>query len=280
MTQMLDDLARRLRSVRDLGDVVGALRALAAMRSQQAQRSLAGMRSYADIVRGALTRILDMTGAEVSGGISRPRPERPALVLFCAEYGFAGGFTRHIVETVAAEPPDRLWVVGRRGALLCEERKLAVEWSTSMATQPEAVLDTAHRLVAALTRQYGATALGPLDIICAQRRGLQIAVTRRSLLPIETAPSAPHDVFPPLLNQTPDELIGPLVEEYLFAEIAHAAMESFVSENTARLMAMETARHNIEDKLESLVTEERRLRQEETTTELFDIMTGAAAVRS
>lgn len=54
-------------------------------------------------------------------------------------------------------------------------------------------------------------------------------------------------------------------------------MESLVSENGARLVTMQQAHQSIEDKVEVLENEIRVRRQDEITTEILDIMTGAEA---
>ena len=68
------------------------------------------------------------------------------------------------------------------------------------------------------------------------------------------------------------------MDEYLFAEIAHSLMESFASENSARLAAMDSASRNIDDKLEVLERDARVAWQEETTSDMLDVVTGAEAV--
>ncbi len=276
MTQTVEELHQRLQSIRDLGEIVGAMRALAAMRNQQAQSRLAGTRAYAENLHRALACALDLMPSGDDRALSLPDQPR-TLLAFCAEYGFSGGFTRRIVETAAASPHDLLWVVGRRGVLLCEEEKLPVDWSAPMAAQAGAIVDKVQRIAEELHRRYSAKKIGRLDVIYARRDGLGFTIERRSLLPIASPDVGDRQAYPPLLNEAPERLIAPLVEEYLFAEIVHAASESFFSENTARLMTMDSARRNIDEKLESLGTEERRVRQDETTTELFDVMTGVAA---
>jgi len=277
MTQTLEEIQQRLQSIRGLGEIVSGMRALAAMRNQQAQSRLAGTRAYVEILRHGLIRALDLMPDADDRRINQPADQPRALLAFCAEYGFAGGFTRRIVETIAASPHDLLWIVGRRGLLLCEEEKLAVDWSAPMATQAEAIIDTVQRVAGELHRRYSARAVGRLDLIFARREGLGFVLRQRSLLPITLTPARDNKAYPPLLNETPEALIAALIEEYLFAEIVHAASESFFSENTARLMTMDAARRNIDEKIETLSMEERRVRQEETTIELFDVMTGVAA---
>jgi F-type H+-transporting ATPase subunit gamma len=81
-----------------------------------------------------------------------------------------------------------------------------------------------------------------------------------------------------LSNLTPNVLLDGLIAELLFAQLAHAATESFASENAARLASMESAADNVTGKLDDLRRIERELRQEEITTELLDIVTGAEAI--
>ena len=65
--------------------------------------------------------------------------------------------------------------------------------------------------------------------------------------------------------------------EYVFALLTHAAMESFASENAARLAAMQSAREKLEKRLSELQDRQRRLRQEQITEELLEIVTDADA---
>jgi F-type H+-transporting ATPase subunit gamma len=54
-------------------------------------------------------------------------------------------------------------------------------------------------------------------------------------------------------------------------------MESFASENGARLAAMQSAREKLDERLSDLQALERRLRQEQITGELLEIVTGTEA---
>ncbi len=79
----------------------------------------------------------------------------------------------------------------------------------------------------------------------------------------------------PLMHIDPDVMIERITEEYIFATITLATMESLVSENGARLATMQHAHQSIGDKLEILSNEMRIRRQDEITTEILDIVTGA-----
>ena len=55
-------------------------------------------------------------------------------------------------------------------------------------------------------------------------------------------------------------------------------MESFASENGARLVVMQSVGDKLDERLTSLQSLERRPRQEQITSELLEFVTGAEAV--
>ena len=84
--------------------------------------------------------------------------------------------------------------------------------------------------------------------------------------------------MPPFHNLAPDVLLEKLVADYIFALLIEAAVESLAAENAARFAAMGSAHDNVSKKLEELRQDARQARQEEITTELLDLMTGAEAI--
>lgn len=101
----------------------------------------------------------------------------------------------------------------------------------------------------------------------------------RRILPLDPELLAGSERRAPPLHQLPPAvLLEKLAGEYLFAEITRAVVESLASENGARLRVMESADHNLGEKLEGLQRRERHLRQEATTSELLDLVVGSEAI--
>jgi F-type H+-transporting ATPase subunit gamma len=74
-------------------------------------------------------------------------------------------------------------------------------------------------------------------------------------------------------------LVQSLVHEYLFVSLFRAFADSLASENASRLASMQVAERNIEDRLQALTAESRRLRQDSITAELLDIIASFEALR-
>jgi F-type H+-transporting ATPase subunit gamma len=89
-------------------------------------------------------------------------------------------------------------------------------------------------------------------------------------------PAQPAAVAP-LLTMPPQRLLAMLVEEYVFAELCEGMMLSFAAENDARMRAMIAAKTNVTNTLDVLRARSRQLRQEEITSEIIELATGAIA---
>lgn len=281
MVERLSEVEARRASIAELGTVTDAMRSLAAVRLQQATGMLDGTRTYAAVIADALARAVGLAG------MAPPWPGdgrgSAAVLLFTPEHGFVGGFAEQLVDAAMGLPPSHaLWVIGSRGVALLEERGRAVAWSTGMATQVDAVTATVGRAAEALYRAAARDSLGRVELLYGRvERGTTPVVVREPLLPLDLARfGAARQGVPPLTNLPPARLVERLVDEYVYALLAHAAMESFAAENAARLSVMIAARQHIDDTLTDLTGVVRRLRQEQITNELIELATGAAAAHA
>jgi F-type H+-transporting ATPase subunit gamma len=149
-----------------------------------------------------------------------------------------------------------------------------------MASHAGAVTTTARRVAEALYDRFITAELDRVDIVLMRSDpGRRPAIEIRQLLPLDLGRFRPaQTVPPPMTYLRPELLMEKLVGEYFFSELIEAAMESFASENAARLETMSAARRNIDEVLERLTARERQLRQEAVTAELLDIVAGSSPI--
>jgi len=277
----LTEVEAHILSMGELLDIVGAMRSLASMRVQEAQRALPGIRRYAETMAAAIGAALLLLPE--SGAISRTATARRALVLCTAEHAFVGGFNERILD--AAEKllasDDALLVLGSRGAAAARERGRPMMWVYPMATRPEGVPQTIRHLTAEL---YGWIARGDLariEVMFARRRqDTGTTIERKLLFPVDlTLFALAQPRLPPLHNLPPHTLLEKLIADYVFGLLTEAAIEALASENGARFAAMDSAHENVSKKLEELRQDARQARQDEITTELLDLVTGVEALQ-
>ena len=282
MVERLADIEARIANLGDLQDIMGAMRALAAMRLGQAQNALPGIRQYTEVINYGLARGLALTGG---GGRARKiaKAGRTAVVAFTSEHGFAGAYNEHVLDqawTLAKAPGNRLLVVGSRGKVKAEEHGCKVAYSQPMATHIDGVLDVVLRCSDELFRRLAHDGIERVSLVYGRNTsGPLWKVESETVLPFDPVAYRHAEAVTPMVYLDPGDLFDKVVEEFVFTRLMHAAMESFASENAARLTAMEAAHDNIESKLEGLTQQARQQRQEEITTELLDVVIGATAAR-
>jgi F-type H+-transporting ATPase subunit gamma len=282
MVERLAELQARIDNLGDLQDIMGAMRALAAMRLQQAQNSLPGIRRYTSVIDGALAEGLALVQDGVGASLGRQQGGRAAVVAFTSEHGFAGAYNEHVLDKAEAtlDEGDHLLIVGSRGRIKAEERGLAIARWQPMATHVDGVRETSLRVIESLFQIMAAQQLERVTVVYGRNHGgAQWAVEVEAVLPFDPAQYRRRSAIAPMVYLDREELFEKLVEEYVFTRLMHAATESFASENAARLTAMEAAHDNIETKLDALTQTARQQRQEEITTELLDVVVGALAAR-
>ncbi len=280
------EIAVRIKSLNDLLEIVGAIRAIAASQMQQALRSLEAIRDYSGQIRDALAEaatLLPSTGAIEAP----PRANKSGLVVFCAEHGLCGGFNEHplrLAEQAAAASNGGLVliVVGTRGAQIFRERGLSPDLALPMATHCAGVTGAARRVAAELYRMFSEPRIAGVEVVYAQNAGGQTPrIERHRLLPLDVPLVEKASTrLPPIINLRPQRLFDDIVGEYFFATLENAAMQSFYSENSTRFRTMEAAHQNIQNKSGELTKLIQRLRQEAVTTEILDLISGAAALAS
>jgi F-type H+-transporting ATPase subunit gamma len=280
----LPELQARIHSLSELSSVVGAMRSLSAVRAQQARGTLDAIREYTAIVGAALARSFMHVPSQDRAPDTKSTA-RTTVVAFGSEHGFVGGFNARVLDCAAARVGtggDRLLVVGTRGALVAAERRLPSDWTCPMASYVGGIQAVATRVASEIARESGELAARVVLVYTRSVGASNWRVVEETLIPCEItfeAPSAQVSRVPPISNLGPEELFDKLVEQLVFARLTRAASESFACENSARLAAMAAAHENIETKLAELDRLENEGRQEEVTTELLDIVTGADAMR-
>lgn len=278
MTERLADISARIGGIRQLGAVVNAMRGMAAARAQQARTQLTAVDSYAATIAAAIGRAITLAPSVRHDGARTSM--RPALVLFCAEQGFAGAFSERVLDAAGADlATSELFLIGTRGATVAAERNIAAGWKSAMPSHSLGVPRLADRIAAGLYARIATGEVDKLDTVFSRwQAGHGMHIERRRLFPLDmTSFPRPANPDAPLLNLPAEELLRGLTADYVHAQLCNAALHAFAAENEARMEAMAAARHQIERQLSTLQATERLVRQEEITAEIIELAAGETA---
>lgn len=280
MTERLADITARIEGIKQLGAVVNAMRGIAAARAQHARGELKAVDSYAAIISAAISRTLALedqaTEAETDGGTGR------AIIVFCAEQGFAGAFSEQVLDAVKSDiGKSLLFLIGTRGYAIAHERGIETTWHAAMPSQSQNTPRLADQIAKALYDRIATGEIAELEAVFMQwQPGQNGEVIRRPLFPLDMSvfePSAHADK--PLTYLPAPVLLDQLTANYIHSRLCHAALHAFAAENEARMEAMAKARNQIDRNLGELQAQQRLVRQEEITSEIIELATGEMASR-
>lgn len=281
MTERLAAVQRRIESLRQLEAVVTAMRSIALSRSRQCRTHLVGIRVFARTVAEAIEEALPLLG----DGWTPPNRAngRAALIVFCAEQGFAGAFSERVLDEAQPVLHDtELLLIGSRGIMVAEQRQLSPVWTAAMPPHVEGLPLLAHAIAGALYELVARSEISHVEaLFAAWSAPGRLTVGRQRLLPFDYGRfPGRRSAFPPLTTLPAGLLLSRLSEEYVFAEICEVAAISFSAENEARAAGMIGAKRNIERIGGGLNLLERQVRQEDITAEISERSAAALLTRS
>jgi len=207
------------------------------------------------------------------------------LLLITSDKGLCGSFNANLIRKAEAfrrQHDDKevvLVTLGRKGHDYFSRRGLPVLGRFPNFTR-EATFSDLHSLFDVVLSSYLKGAVESVWMIYAQFiNPMKNVPTQRQILPIAFDPTegeAPGDL---ILEPAGEALLEVLLPRLFKMGVFHAVLESYVSENGARMIAMENATSAAADMIDSLTLEYNKARQAAITKELLDIVGGAEAMK-
>jgi F-type H+-transporting ATPase subunit gamma len=293
--ETVQDLKRRIRSVRNTSKITRAMELVAAARLRRAQARIEAMRPYADRMRelmvGTAKASASLRGLPL---LERRDVATVAVLPLTGDRGLAGAFNAQILRRAfalerrlrAEGTAVRFLVAGRKGrsTLTFRGYDLARAWS-GFSDRPSYA--DAQWIAHALTELY---TQGEVDRVVVIYNHFQSALVQRvveqDVLPIpEQVLEADEDergaVFGDFIYEPePDQILERLLPAYLETELFRALLESAASEQGARMTAMRNASKNAGELIDALTLDMNRARQAEITQEILEVVAGADALRA
>ena len=291
------NLLKRLRTVKNIRTITKTMEMAAAARLFRSNQRLRASEPVAAEVARMLEVVLRLLGPGGHPLLAPGRGDIRALLVLTSDRGLCGGYNnqighraRHWIDQLQAEgQAPRVSVIGRKGAVLLRSWAAARGLSGALSVQTVREDDAAAgcgELAAQLAREFVAGGLASVEVchMGAPARGLG-RVRVETLLPLTVerlpAQSLAPEPPPPVYDFVPDvraamEALLPLT---LRLRLLNMMLQAFVSEHTARLMAMHAATTNADDMIRTLTRRANRARQGRITSELAEIVSGAESLR-
>lgn len=279
----LQDIKRRIRSVKNTQQITRAMKMVAAAKLRRSQDRILATRPYALELRKVIGNL-----AARSETIEHPllvdREEKNVLlVVVTGDRGLAGSFNANILrragEMQTEWPEIDLLLLGKKGADHYRRRDVTVrEAHTSLFSGVE--YDDARRIAEDLRDAFVEEVYDAVYAVYNRFESLMVQrLTEERLLPIvpskegEELASREYEFEP-----SAEEILEELLPRYVTFQIYRILLESQAAEHAARMTAMDAATKNASEMIDDLTLQYNRARQAAITTEIIEIVSGANAL--
>lgn len=292
------EIQNRIKSIRDTMKITKAMYMVSSMKVQKAKNKLAETAPYFDGLKRQITDIL-LHFPEIRHLYfdNRPKDEaekikRKGFIIVTGDKGMAGAYNINILkqarEAVAKAEEYRLFFVGEYGRHAFRDLQEHVA-DDFHATAYDPSVHRARVMMEYLMDLYDHEELDEIYIIYTRMvNSLTEEVVTEQLLPLRTSSflrasmQAKGDMAKDgdyLIYPSPEQVLGQLTKNYITGYLYGALTESFASEESARMLAMQTATDNGDKMLQVLSVQYNRMRQAAITQEITEVIGGAKALR-
>lgn len=292
MPGQLKEVRNRIKSVQSTQQITKAMKMVSAAKLRRAQDAIVQMRPYAQKLQEVLTNIISNVEGDMNIKLAEERPvEKVLLIVITSDRGLAGAYNANIIKAAKQAVNENyktqfnkgnvtVWNIGKKGW----EGLTRAGYKTD-----ETFKDIFHHLSfesvqAAAQAARTAFEKGEFDVVELVYSEFKNAATQRFVterfLPIPKISGKEKAIKADFIFEPEKEtLISELMPKILNTQLYKAVLDAHASEHGARMTAMDKATENANELLRSLKISYNRARQAAITTELTEIVSGAAALQ-
>lgn len=290
----ITEIRSRMRSVEQTLKITNAMYLISSAKVKKARKQLSEVEPYFDRLAKTILDIFrhspDLQHRYIEGH-EKPKEERKTgFVVITGDKGLAGAYNHNVLKLaesyLARKKDPTLFLIGQMGRHYFEKKNISID-GEFMYTAQDPTLERAREIVDTLVGLFEQGALDDIYLVFTHTySAMRMEPEIIKLLPLDRAMLSARrglseaDQYRDVVRYQPskeavlDVLVPGVLKGYMFA----ALVESFCSEQNARMTAMDTASDSAKEMLSSLSLEFNRARQGAITQEITEIAGGAAAL--
>ena len=292
MSGQLKEVRIRIKSVTSTQQITKAMKMVSAAKLRRAQDSIQQMRPYAQKLQEMLSNIVSSASSDMSLPLADERPlERILIIPVTSDRGLAGAYNMNVIKLARDIIKDQyaaqqakgnvtILPIGKKGYeyfLRYGYKVVDNYWATFSDLSFENVRKAAvYAQEAFLNKEYDR-----VELVYSQFKnaGTQKFVIEPYLPIPKVAGSNAGKQTDFIFEPSKETLLLELMPKILNTQVYKAVLDANASEHGARMTAMDKASENAAELLRSLKISYNRARQAAITTELTEIVSGAAALQ-
>jgi F-type H+-transporting ATPase subunit gamma len=272
---------KKIKSAKNIAKITRAMQLVAASKMKKAQNSALSGKEYADGVYSLSGLVAKYYDEDTNKLVNKDNKKaaKTMIVLVAPEKGLCGSLitnlSKFVYKIMAEEKDSEFLVIGKKAKQITARLR-----GNLIADFEMGVSSPKYDMVPPIARIIEERFIGGLNdkVVVVYSEFINTMEQKpkvKSLLPLTIEEGVSNDKpeylsdykFEPSLG----EIANPLFEMYLETEIYQLLLESYASEQSARMVAMKNATDNASSLIEDLTVEFNKARQSAITNELLDI---------
>lgn len=281
------DIRHHMRVVSQTRQITRAMHMISTAKMKKGLARYEANLTYLTEVRQTIKDVLTHVEGRKQGYLRRPKGNRAAHIIIAADKGLAGGYNSGVLqlaeEHMKAYEESNIFCIGQMAREYLERRGYVIDIEFAHVIQ-DPTLYHARQIAETVLELYNQNMLDEVYIVYTKRISTMVQkpeVIR--LLPVrvedfddvEATVSGQEEI---LYEPSVTRLMELLIPQYLIGVIYSALVQSFASEQCARMNAMDAATRNANEMMDRLGHELNRARQSQITNEIAEIIAGADAL--
>jgi F-type H+-transporting ATPase subunit gamma len=292
MSGQLKEVRNRIKSVQSTQQITKAMKMVSAAKLRRAQDAIQQMRPYAQKLQEMLSNIVSAQGGAAELPLAEERAaERILLIPITSDRGLAGAYNANVIKLTREALREKyarqhaagnvtILPIGKKGYeyfLRYGYNVVDLYWSMLSDLSFDNVRAAAvYAQEAFLAKQYDR-----VELVYSQfRNAATQSFVMEPYLPIPKVENTGSNRTTDFIYEpSKTALVTELMPKILNTQVFKAILDATASEHGARMTAMDKASENANELLRNLKISYNRARQAAITTELTEIVSGAAALQ-
>lgn len=290
----LREIRRRIASVQNIQQVTDAMRVVAAARLRRAQENINATRPYADKLNTILGHLISQINTDEDVELTHPLLEEREVKHVCiisvsGDRGLCGSFNSNVIRTTT-QRVQHYQESGADVTLICVGRRTQEHFERRGYDITDAYINifrnlefqTAVDIVHEFEHFYTEKKIDKVEVIYNNFKSaiLQTVLVEQLLPLVPEIPEGDTLFLDYIYEPGQVELFEILLSKHLNMQMWKVLLDSNAAEQAARMAAMENATQKAKELIDELILQRNRARQTQITTEISEIVSGAAALES
>ncbi|MDM1050390.1 ATP synthase F1 subunit gamma [Sphingobacterium hotanense] len=286
----LKEVRNRITSVTSTQQITKAMKMVSAAKLKRATNAIVQLRPYANKLRDILAQVSASVEGNNSPYTQDRIPTKVMIIVVTSNRGLAGAFNANAIKTannlIADKYADQfargdvsIIAIGKRGHDFFSRRNFNVIGNHNELFN-NLDFENVSKVTEYVMDQFKEGNIDRVEVVYNQFRNAAVQIlTSEQILPL--LPEEKEENVAELdyiIEPSKEKIIEELIPKAIKIQLYKAVLDSNASEHGARMTAMDKATENAGDLLRSLKLSYNQARQAAITTELTEIVSGAAAL--